>query len=89
MQPIPQAIETLIQRCEANEIRFDNDDMSTALTYARVLRLENEELKASIRAAWLNAASFRQTTEEFAHACGVDRPRLIEWVSDGYKQKQE
>lgn len=81
MEAIPEAIEILIKRCEVNEVYFDNDDMSTALTYARVLRLENEELKASIRGLWLHSMSHHERSDVFAKACGVTRERLFQLLA--------
>lgn len=34
---IPNAIKNLVQRCEANEVSFKNDDMSVALLFGQTM----------------------------------------------------
>ena len=45
----PEEIKILIGRCEINEKRFDNDDMSTVLVYADHLERQLDEALDALR----------------------------------------
>ena len=82
MQPIPQEIRTLIERCEVNEVRFDNDDMSTALTYAEALRIENKRLSEALKRARELARKNCLSMREFAREIGVTPTQLSAWTDE-------
>lgn len=82
MQPIPQEIRTLIERCEVNEVRFDNDDMSTALTYAEALRIENKRLCEALKRARELARKDCLSMREFAREIGVTPTQLSAWTDE-------
>lgn len=81
-QEIPQAIEILIKRCEVNEVRFDNDDMSTALTYAEALRIENKRLCEALKRARELARKDCLSMREFAREIGVTPTQLSAWTDE-------
>ena len=45
----PERIKALIGRCVANEQRFDNDEMSTALVYADHVERQRDEALDALR----------------------------------------
>lgn len=65
---LPEQIQSLIHRCEVNELSFDNDDMSLALMFGEMLwnrvekvaehfeRLSEQENNGSVAKCMLSAA---------------------------------
>lgn len=82
----PREIKQLIARCEANELTFDNHDMSVALTEIARLRLTNTEWEA-----------IREATEIYQQLCDdygpstTDEENLItlQALLDNHKKKDE